>query len=106
MMRLPLATAVAATAALLPGYSSTTPCAGVAGVDQAEESGQATPRAALDFLLHDPPKWVDRSGWHVGFRTTKTEETVTFVGEGGDVVKVVRSERTGRWYLDSYRGCR
>ena len=98
--------AIAAVVSAVPGCSSSSPCAGLASVDQVEEAGQRSAQAALDAFLVDPPHWVDQGGWRVGFRTTEPVGSVTFLAGGGDAVKVIRSEHNGRWYVDSYRGCR
>jgi hypothetical protein len=90
----------------VPGCSSGPECAGASSIDQGVAAGQPSARAALDALLADPPKWLDQNGWTVGFTATKPDESVTFLAGGGDRVKVGRSSLNGRWYLDSFQGCR
>jgi hypothetical protein len=101
-----LAIAVAAFTGSVAGCSSGRDCVGVASVDQGEAAGQPTARAALHALLATQPRWLDATGWVVAFTASKPDEAVGFVTAGGDKVTVFRSPRNGKWYLDSYRGCR
>src|SRR3954447_6932462 len=106
MMRIALAgVAFAAFAVGTPACSSSPECASRSSIDQGVAAGQPTSRAALDALLTAHPKWVDQVGWAVGRPDTGPDPSVTYVA-GDDVVKVFRSAPNGRWYLDSYKGCR
>jgi hypothetical protein len=91
---------------LLPACSSGPECAGLPYVDQGVDAGMPTAGAVLDQLLADHPKWVDQTGWTVGFQEHVPNRTITFVTDDGDKVEVGRSALNNRWYLDSYRGCR
>jgi hypothetical protein len=100
------AAALLGLAVVAPGCSSAADCAGVSTVDQGVAAGRPSARAALDALLSDRPKWLDQGGWIVGRTADKPDQSVTFVAGAGDSVKVFRSSLNGRWYLDSYKGCR
>src|SRR3954452_14913788 len=99
------AAAMVVLAVGVPGCSSAPACAGVASVDEGVAAGQPTARAALDALLSSPPKWVDQHGWSVSSTSPKPDQSVTYVA-GDDRVQVFRSATNGRWYLESYKGCR
>jgi hypothetical protein len=101
-----IAVTITAFAASLVGCSSDPECAGIASIDQGVAAGQPSARAALDALLATHPRWLSQTGWAVGYRASTPDTTLTYVAPGGDKVKVVRSSKNGRWYLDSYRGCR
>jgi len=90
----------------LLGCSSGPECAGLSYVDQGVEAGKPTARAVLDALLTERPKWVNQSGWRIGFQEQEPNRTITFVSADGDKVEVGQSSLNDRWYLDSYRGCR
>jgi len=87
------------------GCSSGPDCSGLSSVDQGVEAGQPTARAALEAVLAGHPKWVDQTGWRVGYRQREPNRTITFVTADGDKVEVGQSELNDRWYLDRYRGC-
>jgi hypothetical protein len=106
MIRLALAGAAAMSLLFgLPACSSSPDCAGQSSIDQGVAAGQPTSRTALDALLSEHPKWVNQDGWTIGSTASKPDQSVTYVA-GGDNVKVVRSAQNGRWYLDSWKGCR
>jgi len=93
-------------ACALTACSAGPKCAGQSSIDEGVAAGLPSARAVLGSLLSTHPRWLDQRGWSVGYRSTRLDETVTFVtAGGGDSVKVTRSALNGRWYLDSYRGC-
>jgi hypothetical protein len=100
------AAAVLGLAVIAPGCASGTECAGASSIDQGVAAGRPSARAALDALLTDRPKWLDQNGWLVGRTADEPDQSVTFVAGARDSVKVFRSALNGRWYLDSYQGCR
>jgi len=95
--------------ALLSASAGTAACGGdphcrTAIIDQVDDAGRPSPRAALALVLADSTFHLSQSGWIAGYRSRRPNRSVTFVS-GRDRVRTSRSSVNGRWYSDEVIDC-